>query len=156
MKLAVGERGPGSDGWTTFDLMDADSQGFMWNIIGYDGAVEELRCIHALEHIPKKMVMPTLREWHRIMRPGGVLTVEVPDLDYVADHWLHHTIDPAADAWALDIIFGNQEDEGQFHKTGFNERLLRGLLVEAGFEEPRIEKVWSHGQQSISARAVRG
>jgi predicted SAM-dependent methyltransferase len=154
-KLAIGERGQGSDGWQTFDLMDADILGFMWNIVGFNSGVDEIRCIHALEHVEKKMVLPTLREWHRVLRPGGVLTVEVPDLDFVCRHWLTHT-PGIEDAWALDIIFGRQVDEGEFHKTGFNERLLRAALVEVGFEEPKIEKIWSHGQQSLSARTVRG
>ena len=151
MKLAIGERGPGSDGWVTYDLVGADSTGFMWNITGYR-EVEEIRCVHALEHVERAMVLPTLLEWHRILRPGGVLTVEVPDLEYVC----RFVLDGTGPDWGLAMLYGTQEDEGQFHRTGFTRQGLRDALVAGGFEEPTVEHVWSHGGQAFRARTIRG
>ena len=156
VRLAIGEREAGEGGWTTVDLFGGDLQREMWDLLGIcTGEVEEIRCVHALEHVPKAKVLPTLREWHRVLRPGGRLTVDVPDLDYIARHWLEHEAGPITDAWALDIIFGNQGDEGQFHMTGFNSRLLEAAITAAGFAGASITPVWSHGQMCLFAVAMR-
>ena len=43
------------------------------------GSVDEIRCIHVLEHVTRDKYPLMLREMHRVLKPGGVLYVEVPD-----------------------------------------------------------------------------
>jgi len=38
---------------------------------------------HVLEHFPKTLAMPFLRECYRVLRPAGVLRVVVPDLEQI-------------------------------------------------------------------------
>ena len=122
----------------------------MWNIPIDDGLVVEIYSSHALEHIPQKQVIPTLKEWKRLLHPKGIITLIVPDLIWVCANFLErhtdalpHQLDP------LMFIFGNQEHDGEFHKTGFTPHWLRYYAIKAGLRINTIEYIWSHAQQSI-------
>ena len=45
---------------------------------------------HFLEHIPKPEVDAFLRECHRVLQPGGVLRLVLPDLQEMATSYLHY------------------------------------------------------------------
>jgi predicted SAM-dependent methyltransferase len=49
-----------------------------------DEVVDALYCSHALEHMKIAQVEDTLREWNRVLKPGGLLFVSVPDLKVMA------------------------------------------------------------------------
>lgn len=44
-----------------------------------DESADEIVCIEVLEHLSFKDTMKVLNEWKRILRPGGKLTIQVPD-----------------------------------------------------------------------------
>jgi SAM-dependent methyltransferase len=61
-----------------------------------DGALDYLCSSHVLEHLPDTIA--SLHEWHRVLRPGGLLYLVVPDKRYTfdqprattpVDHFLH-------------------------------------------------------------------
>jgi predicted SAM-dependent methyltransferase len=125
----------------------------MWDLSMYaDGSVSAIWCSHALEHIEKKQVLPTLKEWFRVLRPCGLLQIEVPDLAWVLQNWLENQ----DNGWNLDAIFGSQETPGQQHKTGFTPLLLEAYLKDAGFiNDVYIDFVFNHNQQSIRAEVLK-
>ena len=43
-----------------------------------DGAFEEVRCWHLLEHLERRDLIPVMNECHRILRPGGMMDIEMP------------------------------------------------------------------------------
>jgi SAM-dependent methyltransferase len=43
---------------------------------------------HLLEHLPRERAMPFLRECYRVLKPGGVLRVVVPDLEQISRLYL--------------------------------------------------------------------
>jgi len=48
-------------------------------------SVEQIYASHVLEHFDyRDQLVPTLKEWHRVLVPGGCLFVSVPDLDILA------------------------------------------------------------------------
>jgi predicted SAM-dependent methyltransferase len=149
VKLDIGIRRPGTEGWTTVDIFPgADLVTPMWYLQTVEGPVTEIRATHCLEHVAFERVQPTLAEWHRVLVPGGFVVIEVPDLEWCVREWLEGRR-------GVDVIFGTQEDEGQFHRTGFTRQSLRDALLWAGFQAPTIEYIDSHDRQSIWARAMR-
>lgn len=90
---------------------------------------------HTLEHNGYHGVHKTLSEWFRVLKPGGMVFISVPDLEVLARLYL----DPAASAnfekrWMLTMMmFGGQADEYDFHKIGFSFQLLERLLLAHGF-----------------------
>lgn len=112
-----------------------------------DGSVAELISIHSLEHVHRSRVVPVLREWRRVLAPGGRIVVEVPDLVWCAVRWLETQ---RADHF-IDCIFGQQQYPGDEHRTGFSEALLVGYARQAGFVVVAIERLASHGCESLRA-----
>jgi predicted SAM-dependent methyltransferase len=50
-----------------------------WQLPFADGYADEIVAIHSLEHVHPSMLVPTLEEWHRVLRPGGKARVHVPN-----------------------------------------------------------------------------
>ena len=53
-----------------------------------DDAVDYAVAIHALQDVPYLDVTAVLRELRRVLRPGGVLRLALPDLERSIDAWL--------------------------------------------------------------------
>jgi len=129
------------EGWTTVDAYyeDADCKAWAWDLPYESDSVEELRASHVLEHIPRPLTQRTLFEWFRVLCPGGLITIEVPDMDWMARKWLE--TDNGFDLdWAEECIYGAGGHMGNFHRTAWNEIRLHWAFVKTGFEEPVIKR----------------
>lgn len=48
-----------------------------------DNSVDELYSAHTVEHISYTEIETVLKEWNRVLKPGGNLVVKMPDLDFL-------------------------------------------------------------------------
>ena len=108
--------------------VSADISADMKNIPLPDDCVDYIYSSNALEHVGKREVVPALKEWNRIPKPGGELYLLVPDLEWACQFWLKYQ----NTEWPMDIIFGNQNHAGEYHKTGFNPKILEEYFKECG------------------------
>jgi predicted SAM-dependent methyltransferase len=159
LKLDIGSGGPAAsylgEGWTGVDEFHPDAEvmtSMLWLYPFDDATVDEIYTSHALEHVGKRDVPLALMAFHRVLKPGGALRILVPDLEWCVKHWLQHKEDRG---WALDIIFGNQNHDGEYHKTGFTQATLINLVLRAGFEVSSVDLIQTHGQQTIALVAFK-
>ncbi len=101
-----------------------------------DGSASLIYASHVLEHFGRQEVPRVLREWHRVLRQGGVLRLAVPDFAAVAQIYLREGF---ADGYTglIGLVCGGQRDQWDFHKVIFDRTFLTRLLSEAGFREVR-------------------
>lgn len=130
VKLDIGAGGFSSD--TTFLSVDAytesDIPALMWDIPLPDSSVDYIFASQSMEHISKFNVVPTLREWVRLLKPNGKAQIIVPDLEWICWWWLtHQSVD-----WDMDILFGHQKHEGEYHRTGYTPTILKNYVDVAG------------------------
>jgi predicted SAM-dependent methyltransferase len=105
-----------------------------------DGCAELVYASHCLEHMPRGDLKRVLREWQRVLRPGGVVRISVPDFDLLVDAYL----DSQRNLRSVQMpLMGEQNYPLNFHYVAFNERFLSELLLEAGFHAPRR---WQPGE----------
>ena len=151
MKLDIGCGNQKAEGYIGIDpfIEGADCKAQMWELPYQDNEVEGIYSSHALEHAPMGKVQPTLKEWFRVLKPGGTLLLQVPNMDYVARYWL---TGPDR-TWAEAMAFGNQEHEGEFHKCGFTPMGLQGDLQQCGFIVDQVALIWAYNQETLQARA---
>lgn len=125
-KLNLGAGASPMDGYGNIDLKNG-TQAFPLNCA--DSSVEEIRASHLLEHFPHGETLPVLREWVRVLKPGGRLKIAVPDFDVIVARYSNgHRHDPMIEAY----LFGGQVDANDYHKAFFNKDKLTKLMESAG------------------------
>lgn len=93
-----------------------------------DGTIEEIYACHILEHFPRKSITEVLKEWSRVLMPGGVMRIAVPDFEEITNEY-----QKSGDLNAvMGLLYGGQDYEYNFHFQAFDFRRLKGLLEEAG------------------------
>jgi predicted SAM-dependent methyltransferase len=138
MRMNIGAGADAEEGWIPWDIAHGN---YAQRITMPDGCIEEIRASHVLEHIARVETLPTLKEWRRVLKPGGRLFVAVPDFDRIVSAMGQGIDDPNMEAY----IMGGQTDVHDFHCAIFNESKLRQLLEMAGFQ--RIAEVGKEGQK---------
>jgi SAM-dependent methyltransferase len=99
-------------------------------------SVDEIRSVQSLEHLDMKEGPRVLRHWRDLLRPGGVLHVDVPDFEETARQLLAQPDEPSKE-WYYRLVYGSQKNAYAFHKNGFSPARLEWMLREAGFREVR-------------------
>lgn len=90
MKLNLGSGRMQLAGWTAVDIdpdLYPDVVAEVSDLPFEDDTVDEIYASHVLEHVPYDS--PALKEWLRVLKPGGVCTVVVPDIVQVFYLWRH-------------------------------------------------------------------
>lgn len=118
----------------------------MWDINYPADSVDEIYSSHALEHVEKAKVVSTLLEWKRIIKPGGKITIRVPDLIWCCENFLKNP----DDGWQLATLYGHQAHDGEYHLTGFTKAFMEKYLGEAGLIITKYEELETHGQKTMS------
>lgn len=99
---------------------------------------------HVLEHFECIRVVDVLSEWRRVLVPGGLLYISVPNLDVLSAILIdkqNSTLQQRFDV--IRMLFGGQVDTWDFHKVGLNEEVLFYFLNQAGFSS--IQRVNDFG-----------
>ncbi|MCU0551777.1 MAG: hypothetical protein MUC48_20745 [Leptolyngbya sp. Prado105] len=103
---------------------------------------KEIIAQDCLEHIPRCDSKPTLREWHRLLAPNGVLKIRVPNLPGLLTLFNREDQQTlAAQENLIQCLFGTQALEGDWHLSGFSEMVLRSYLEEIGFDRIQFESM---------------
>ena len=101
-----------------------------------DNTVKLIYACHVLEHFGRKTYMDALREWFRVLAPGGVLRLAVPDFEAAAKLYLSGTL-PRGIEDVRGLVTGGQRDQYDFHGMIFDEASLSDALKKVGFSEVR-------------------
>ena len=106
-----------------------------------DSSVSCIYSSHTFEHFTYEESRAVARECFRVLRPGGILRIVVPDLEILVRDYLSDHSDPLAShnfvsrllltASLRDIVHA-----GAHHKQMFDARSLAHMLQEAGFLAP--------------------
>jgi SAM-dependent methyltransferase len=130
------------------------------------GSFDAVFSRHNLEHLEHHEVPMALREFRRVLKPGGFALIIVPDLETVAalivDGKLEEIIgESAAGPIApIDIVYGYRPalKEGFYfmaHRTGFTQKTLAAHISNAGFFSGVVRSRASR-ELWAEARTVRG
>ena len=99
-----------------------------------DNYADLVYACHILEHIRRAAMKKTLWEWRRIIKPGGLLRLSVPDFDALLD--IYRSCENEIDSITAPLM-GGQENAWNIHYSVFNSKYLSGLLTKVGFRSVR-------------------
>jgi predicted SAM-dependent methyltransferase len=97
-----------------------------------DNTVSILYCSHGLEYFDREEVIPVLKEWYRVLVPGGILRLAVPDFYEIARLYINN--DYSLNSF-LGPLYGKMLLDGNYiyHKTVYDSHSLIHILKIAGY-----------------------
>lgn len=133
LKLNLGCGNDYREGYLNVDIRNIPRLDIKWHVddlIEYvrDQSAVEILALDILEHFPIREVSKALDEWVRMLAPGGILQIKVPDLDILAKTLHDYSNNTAEIRHMVDRLYGGQDYPQNFHKSGFNLTLLKQLL----------------------------
>jgi predicted SAM-dependent methyltransferase len=85
---------------------------------------------HTLEHFGRNEVSDVLAEWTRILKDEGEMRLVLPNIKWAAQHIMNEEIDNDV----LNVLYGQQSYDLNYHKCGFIPQTLEQLLAKQGFK----------------------
>lgn len=98
-----------------------------------DNSVSVIYACHMLEHVPRKDYFKTLKRWYKVLKPGGILRVSVPDLEALSQYLVYNFGNADVVIQTQNLIFGAQQHAYDVHYQGFTEDSLGNDLFAVGF-----------------------
>ncbi|MEO5375314.1 MAG: methyltransferase domain-containing protein [Alphaproteobacteria bacterium] len=137
MRLHIGGK-VAAPGWTVLNIEPGpcvDVVGSCTDLSAFaDGRCQEVYASHVLEHLRYEDELPqALKEFFRVLRPGGVLRVAVPDLDFLCRLFVLPDLTFDQRFTVMQLMFGGHSGEHDVHMVGFNQEILTSYLDDAGF-----------------------
>ena len=98
-----------------------------------DNTIDEIFTSHSIDHFTRWETVDMLKDWHRMLKSGGVLVIEVADFTRCI-LWLFHPSSRKR-ALARTQFYGNQWDRIDFetHRYLWSARELRLELLRIGY-----------------------
>jgi ubiquinone/menaquinone biosynthesis C-methylase UbiE len=137
-------------GWINIDILDMKSYAdqFGFNFIQHDvtkpllikdGIVDIISSSHLLEHLTREEGYNFLKECYRIMKPGGIIRISVPDTKKITEDYVEGRI--REHRFINTGVADADDDAGAYynlllagHKTLYDSDSLRSLLSKVGFK----------------------
>lgn len=106
--------------------------------LGEIGPYDVVFCCHALEHLYPHEVYWALCEFKRVLKPGGIAIILVPDLEDVKPTEDVLDYPEAGPICGLHLFYGDARQIQEFpfmaHHSGFVKETLKKALKTAGFD----------------------
>jgi hypothetical protein len=104
-------------------------------------SVDEMRCVHTLEHLPFMEIVPSLKYWRTFLKPAGKLLIVVPDMGAIATQYADGAIPfdvMAALAYGDTPGYQRSQNPGELHRWGFDADTLKRDLETAGYLDVQL------------------
>jgi ubiquinone/menaquinone biosynthesis C-methylase UbiE len=121
-------------GWTNVDLYDpkADLKCDVKKLPYEDNTVDQIYNCHIIEHFHFHEAFDVLREWNRVLKPGGLFEVET--CDFLASCKKFIESDEKGRVEMYGHFFAKPWFPGQTHYFLYTETQLRWTLEKCGFK----------------------
>ena len=150
-----------ADGWEVLNINPGKHVDHVCNAtnmsIFQDNTFDEIYASHIVEHLDYVHVLDsTLKEWRRVLKPGGKISISVPNLDFLAGLLLaKNRTSPEQRFFVMRMMFGGHIDKYDYHLVGLNEEILTAYLLAANYEN--IKRVDEFGLfEDLSTMKIEG
>lgn len=111
-----------------------------------DSVADELHNYHFIEHVYRWESPALLKEFRRLLKDGGRLIIECPDIKKAAQNLLSN----AKDQLCMWPLYGDpsHKDPYMCHRWGYTPETLKALLKECGFKNVTQGRPQTHGARA--------
>ncbi len=146
MKLNLGCGKRREDGYVNVDVpgsgadVECDVQELPWP----DAVADEVLAVHLLEHIPMLNAALVVKEWARVLAPGGEMVLELPCRDKVFDMIARGVDDPRLVLFPLYGDPRTHRTTADVHRWCWSKVEVALLMRDAGLVDVRSEEPRYH------------
>ncbi len=110
-----------------------------------DGCASQVHNYHFIEHVYRWEAPAVIQEFRRLLKPGGLLVIECPDLAKSAQNLLRGATDQMC-MWGM---YGDPswKDPYMCHRWGYTPKTIGHLLKAEGFTKIRVMAPKTHGRK---------
>jgi SAM-dependent methyltransferase len=134
-----------------------------------DNSYGEVWTTHVIEHVSIARARIALKEWYRILRPGGMCHIDTPNIErnmrmYQDGTWVRdfNSLTPGEQAYCslngepnktlwLNFKIFSSDAQWDVHFANYDANLLADLCYEAGFREAIVHQT----EPSLIIRAIK-
>jgi len=111
-----------------------------------DRCADTVMALHLIEHFYLWEVAGVLSEWRRLLKSGGELILELPNIEAAARNLLAGLNDQMS-MWPL---YGDPQHEDVYmcHHWGYTPKTITALLNDNGFERVMVLPPQTHGKRA--------
>jgi predicted SAM-dependent methyltransferase len=158
LKLNLGSGYRPLESFVNIDLVGAPVD-LAWNILDgipfADGTVDAVLSEHVLEHVTLPQGQRVLQEAFRVLRPGGILRVAVPDAGLLLRSYAGTSNHDWAHAFPTRMLAVNALFYGHGHRTMYDDTLMVSQFEIAGFDEVATRHAGDSGISPVSGSPSR-
>jgi predicted SAM-dependent methyltransferase len=137
IEFGCGEK-PTKAGFQTCDIRDLPGIDYVcpaWDIdtLVNENSVDEVFSRHFFEHLTFKQGEKQLEVWYKILKPGGICEMSLPNMTYHIQQWITKSNLRHAKAGFWGWQRGAFDDVWDVHKSGYDREMLSDLVKSKGF-----------------------
>lgn len=93
-----------------------------------DNSVSEVLAFDIIEHFPQRRINPIIKEWCRVLRPGGKLIIQTPDIEVIFSDY-YKQAQTGKITWArFSTILHGKDEPFQTHYVSLSFQWLKEIL----------------------------
>lgn len=143
LNLGVGNRG--REGFIGVDINDGPNVDIIYDIAYLKNklptnSVDEIYSRHVIEHFPRKELESLLKEWFKLIKRGGKIILDFPDLKRYIDYYIENKSKVSIEELSR-WIYGDQTYNENFHKNGFDAEHIKKIIENNNFDVISVKSV---------------
>ena len=106
-------------------------------------SIDEILANSVLEHLPHNSTkgnpatpffntVEVLKEWRRVLKPEGLLSIRVPNLEGICRQYYNNNMTVRD---FITYLYGGQEYPANSHLAGFDKKIATAVFAKAGFND---------------------